>query len=496
MQDELIKLRSYIEENLRTTNVSGIPYIDLNDNKRSILSRQNVVVFGRRGSGKSTLLKEIGKENQNLININLEDYKNISFPNIVIKLTLLIFENLRDFLKKKPYYKNIFKRRKLINRINVILHEISDYYNEDDIYSGKMVEKIGAESEVKGKIGGALGDATAEAAAKSKENYEITKDREYKFEKLENFKKNNFSYKKLYKDVIEFISVDNPLFIAVDDFYFINPEFQPYIADLLHVLTKEINSYIKIASIKHRSKLYIKDKSSYHGIEIGHDAIEIDLDYSLEDMERLYIFYENLLNEIIRTLNLQIVINDIFGGDGFKQLCLASGGVTRDFLWLFSRCINDIIINPDTKIGKQLINGQAASQISNKLDAIQHDFDSISEKVEQTLQFLKEKVYNEKKRNCFLIRKDESDRYQDIKQIIKYLYDYRLIHLIDKNTSAAPSDGFMYEAYILDIGLYDHVRPRSFTQVEPGNKDDKSRKDDMRSSPRFSYDELSGVLLM
>jgi len=69
-----------------------------------------------------------------------------------------------------------------------------------------------------------------------------------------------------------------------------------------------------------------------------------------------------------------------------------------------------------------------------------------------------------------------------------------MIHLVEPITSAAPSDGKKYSAYMIDIGLYTNSKPRNFNQIEPGASDDKARKDKIRASPRLNLDELSQEL--
>jgi len=90
--NEVNKLVSFIEENTRADKVSGIEFIDPRNFKSKVHSRQNGVVFGRRGAGKSTLLKTL-ESNSNIFSIyvNLEDYKDITFPNIIIKILIRFF---------------------------------------------------------------------------------------------------------------------------------------------------------------------------------------------------------------------------------------------------------------------------------------------------------------------------------------------------------------------------------------------------------------------
>lgn len=90
---EIQKLIRYIEENTRADKVSGIEFIDPRSFKSKIQGKQNYVVFGRRGAGKSTLLKTLIPQKENFsIYVNLEDYKDITFPNIIIKVLIRFFE--------------------------------------------------------------------------------------------------------------------------------------------------------------------------------------------------------------------------------------------------------------------------------------------------------------------------------------------------------------------------------------------------------------------
>ena len=111
--------------------------------------------------------------------------------------------------------------------------------------------------------------------------------------------------------------------------------------------------------------------------------------------------------------------------------------------------------------------------------------------LESYLSVIRKFAYNEHRTNAFLVAKDELEQHPQERQAIRELVDLRLIHLIDSNTSSAPSDGRRYEAYILDVGLYENSRPRNFNQVEPGSEDSRSRKDQLRASPRLDLTELA-----
>lgn len=215
------------------------------------------------------------------------------------------------------------------------------------------------------------------------------------------------------------------------------------------------------------------------------------MDYTLSNFEELQIFMRDLLDKAIQGSQIHIEIDDMFAGDGFAQLCLASGGVPRDFLSLFVSLGGNI--GNTKQIGKMDVNDSAIANVTSKLESMKRDSGDADAILENYLARIKQHVFKEKRTNTFLIGKDELDENPAFKQAVRELVDLRLIHLVNDNTSKAPSDGRRYEAYILDVGLYDNSRPRNFTQIEPGLRDEKSRKDDLRSSPLIDLKMLTEI---
>jgi len=266
----------------------------------------------------------------------------------------------------------------------------------------------------------------------------------------------------------------------MDDLYFVPKDTQPELVDYFHRLTKGTTLFIKLASIKYRSKVYRRTKASYVGVELGHDIFEIDMDYTLDNFDDLQSFMRQILNKAIEQSKAHIEIDQLFAGDGFSQLCLASGGVPRDFLSLFVSLSNRSSGQP---IGKIQVNDAAIANANSKYESMKRDSGNEDAILDECLAVIKSFVYEEKRTNAFLVAKEDLEKNTFGRQAIRELVDLRLIHLVDHNTSKAPSDGRRYEAYILDVGLYDNSRPRNFSQIEPGQKDDKARKDSLRASP-------------
>lgn len=124
-KDDIKKVLNYIEENIRVTDQTTIEYLDTHDYIDRLRLKQNHIIFGRRGSGKSLLLKSLKNYEQTVcININLEDFKDISFPNSIIQVQKAAIQQILPIVKHK--YKLLSfdyftKSRPIIKRLENIL---------------------------------------------------------------------------------------------------------------------------------------------------------------------------------------------------------------------------------------------------------------------------------------------------------------------------------------------------------------------------------------
>ena len=483
---EVQKLRNFIEANIRATTKSGLDFIDPKKIKDEVLIKQNHVIFGRRGAGKSTLLKEFDSPDIWSVYINLEDYKDISFPNVLVSVLIEIFDKTLELFKTKiNLWHRLLRIKKFKKEIAQILDKLKDLKAQPDeieteivatesttaeISSGITANSIPLKTFFKGKL-----STTDGKQAKSVRNQS----------KLNDLRLLITDIKKILNRYFEKFGIsDNSLFILLDDFYFVKIENQPYLIDFIHRLTKDTNLFFKIGTIKHRTRLYIKEQT-YIGVELRNDAIEVDLDYTLEDYDRIESFMKDILQYCIEKSGSSVSIEDMFIGEGFSQLCLASGGVPRDFLSIFVQVATKCIVSNNNKIGKIQVTEEAIANLSDKINALKRDTLNEEELFEALIFELRQMVFSEKKTNCFLVSKEQIESNELFRQIIRELFDLRLIHMIDKNTSAAPSDGKRYEAYLIDLSLYENSRPQHFKQIDPTFKDERSRKDDIRASVRL-----------
>jgi hypothetical protein len=491
MNEDLPKLVKYLEENLRASTNSGIEFIDPKSLKIQLDSRQNHIVFGRRGAGKSTLLFAL-RDNLKIIPIfiNLEDYKDITFPNIIIQILCDCFVNLENEISSKyPWYRTNINIIRFQKELRDKQRKLKEILNKPDSEQLLVKTKEGQEDKLTGTLKTTIPYLTNQTSGQIKSYSEQEVSRNIPFIKIDELKKEIGCLKKIFNKANS-LSKKSGIYLILDDFYFIPRIIQPELIDYFHRLTKDTELFLKVATIKHRTTQFLRTSQTYIGVELGHDAFSIDMDYTLDKFEDLQAFMLNLLKSANESSGANIPIEELFGGEGFTQLCLASGGVPRDFLSLFVSLCNSIVLSQNRAIGKVDVNEAAIANIGNKLTSMKIDAGDEAEALENFLQLIRKQVYEIERKNVFLIAKPDLDNFPQFKQRIRELVDLRLIHLIEDNTSCAPSDGRRYEAYMLDVGLYSNSRPRGFEQIQPGASDSKSRKDRIRSAPRINLADI------
>lgn len=487
--NDLTKVLRFIEENMRVTDQTSIEYLDSQGVMGRLKIKQNHIVFGRRGSGKSLLLKSLREFNEvECISVNLEDFKDISFPNSIIQVQKAIINQLiPKVASQHSWYSpdSIKKTLPLKRRLKKQIKSLDDHLSHPDLYDQEVREKSSRKgtAKAKKKAFGGEGEGTYEAAKET----EISK--QLNVDKLDILKNDLSNIKELFSDVAQHIGKD--IFLILDDFYFIRKDEQPYFIDFFHRVSKNIPLYLKVATIQHRSKLYIQTES-YVGVELPHDAQAVHLDYNLQDFDRLVSFKRDLLAHINRKAGVDVDYDSLITDNAFRFLCLASGGVPRDF---FSLLISlEPFFGGDRSISKPNVIEKAIENLRNKMDSLKKDASEEEFLLEHYLQIIRSEIIDNKRWNAFLVSNSGVQKYPQIYQAIKELVDLRFIHLVNPNTSAASSDGTRYSAYMLDIGLFPNANPRDFHQVEPGEPDEKHRHDKIRSAPKLDLESFNSQI--
>ncbi len=493
MEKDLSKVLTYIEENIRISDQTTIEYLDPKGHINRLNSKQNQVIFGRRGSGKSLLLKSLinkDLENKIYIAINIEDFKDISFPNSISQVLINIIRNLKS--KVNGNY-NIFqfsnwkKQKSLLEQYDKYIVQLEKKIAEPDTFKQSIREKQASKSS--GEASSGFKNTSAKVAREVADEFETS--REILKDKLNELKNEITNFKDLIEKTTTFL--DKDVFLIFDDFYFIRKQEQPFFIDFFHRISKNTRLYLKVATIKHRSSLYIQT-DTYVGVEIGHDIQALSLDYTLDDFNGLVSFMRSLLEHINKKVGVDINYSNVLTDNAFRFLCLASGGVPRDFLSLFIN-LGDKMQSDGKNISKPNVIDCSIENLPNKMEAFKTDTAEEKAVLEHYLEYVKEEIINVKRINAFLVSNNDVLKYPKINQALKELVDLRLFHLVNPNISSAPSDGLRYSAYMADISLFPNANPRKFIQIEPGQKDEIGREDKLRSSPKLNLENFKNHIL-
>lgn len=247
-QKDITKLITYIEENLRSSFSSGLGFVDTRHFLQRLCSKQNHVIFGRRGAGKTSLVNATRNSMTHLdVYINLERYKDITFPNILIFVLHELFSSLREQISNNyPLYRFSFLSWKVRKRINTICKELEAYVYEPD----REIQEVRITDSSSSGVNAQAGIKNLQSGAKttSYSSKEIKKS--LPKDKLDFLRIKLSIYIKLLSEVSSLFS-NKPIFLVLDDLYFINKDIQPDLIDYFHRITKETALYLKIATIKY-----------------------------------------------------------------------------------------------------------------------------------------------------------------------------------------------------------------------------------------------------
>jgi hypothetical protein len=222
-----------------------------------------------------------------------------------------------------------------------------------------------------------------------------------------------------------------------------------------------------------------------------HDVLPIDLDRTFQNFAEVEQFIRDLWRQIQR-IDAAANFDELFAGNSWQQLILASGGVPRDFMNILARALEIGRSRHKERLDVFLVNEAANLYLrETKHDDLISDRPNETEAIESMLLDMRDFCVSERKRNLFLVSKDDLEQKQREREMLRQLLDYRFVHLVHENTSAAGKAG-RYEAYTLDVGLYAHPQRRGknqVMQVDFLSRDDQHRADAIRTQPIYTLKE-------
>lgn len=460
---------------------------------RRATTKRHHIIFGRRGSGKSSLLRkaaaDLTVDRRPIAYVNLEGFKGHSYPDVLLSVLIYTFQEFEGWMKtaaihpatrtsfwqtlfgkapKRPSY-NKQEATRLAERLAREVASLStELYRTDEAdltvtSEAEASEKDTATGEIKSGIGikvppvkiGSSAEAQLSTELSQKESQQV--EEKYKRSKTDFLLRHILDYQKIFRELGNLSEGDGYLFL--DDLYHIRRIDQPKVVDYFHRIAKDHNLWLKIGTIRHRTRWYIQGDPPL-GMKIGDDADEIDLDVTLEKYSLAKEFLVKILSNYASEVEITPIT--IFLADGaIDRLVLASGGVARDFLSIFRRSVYVARERGGgyrgEKVGAEDVNTAAGEYDSSKREEFKKD--TLDDKMTLEKEFYRLQTFclEENNTNCFLL--DKEQRGTEVDQIHE-LVDLKLVHLVRSRVTVSGRPGRIYEAYMLDLSQYAGARKK------------------------------------
>ena len=489
--DNLTKLRTVINENLRVqrSGADAVPYIDPSHVLSDIVARQNHAIFARRGCGKTLLLQHSAKkvgDSIKCIYLNCEDFKKHSFPNVLIQVLDALFAEIEEHLTGW-----FGRKKKSRNLIKDIRKQLATYLESADSQDKDIRESHSSETDISTEISGGIslqGNTSFKTGGAASKAQVSAIESSYK---LKDSKTRDLDIwlPTLKRQIREFFMLSGKvqnIFLQIDDFYHLKRIDQPYVADYIHRLCKDLPIYFKIATLRHASVLYADRGGQPIGAQERHDYQPINIDFTLSELRRTEEQNKRIFHEFGRLADMSPAqIDGLFKGSGFQRLILAGGGVPRDCLSLFLEILPS---EGDIRIGKDEVRILSRSNFERRIEELKQDSEDSEQDILIRGIYVIRKFCIERKINVFMVSEQMMQQEDKLRELIYRLLDYRIIHNAGTAITHKSQPG-TYQALAIDIGCYAHMRKLQgrFNELDLS---DSGTKEKMRSAPVLELEEF------
>ncbi|MFA5944234.1 MAG: hypothetical protein WC876_07195 [Candidatus Thermoplasmatota archaeon] len=452
-------------------------YIDVEGNREAALLNVNQVIYGRRGSGKSALIAEAKKGAAEkgilAVDVDCEQYKDHSFPKLLIEILLAVLERLDKAL---PVTRMIpgTKARAARTAISTEMDSLrSLLLAPDDLDVGVQRHQATSSNhgaQVSSPSTGGLPAASIMAFKSDAQTEQRTfTQRERTIETLQIRLKD---YRRVIDQALS-ATGKQALYIFIDDFYHINLHWQVQTFDHLHRLTKGSRAKYKIATTRFNTRLYERADGGNRGVQDDIDYSPLELDYTLENFQST----KNHLLEILRGVvqgskSTKLDPLEFTSEGSLQRLVWASGGVPRDFMLIFAEAMDAALQKGKQQITKYEVYDAARTFLQRtKMPDLQSDASSEEYgRLMNAWKWLHHEVVGNRLRNVFLVDKEASATQREAMLILQKLQDFRFIHIVMKDTTAANRDlaTHRFQAYAIDLGAYTSRLKGKNIRVRPG----------------------------
>jgi len=482
---EVQKLKNLIGDSFRIRPNHNPIYVDVSDHLTRLKAQQHQIIFGRRGTGKSCLLvyfkkNEAPQLRSLAIYVDTDEIKRLEYPDVLIRLLLSVMESTPT--AKQNWRKFFFCKSQIQNHIKDLRALLSQA--EHKTVKEEKIKTKGLDAG-----GGYAGSSAKYTTAKS-----IGKLSEFEENKLDTLERHLSDYKNALIEELHRSKYESG-YVILDDFYLIKKERQPDVIDYMHRLLRGTDYYLKVGTVRHRTNL-IRNEEQTIGVELRQDIEELNLDRTLENLPTASDYLKSILDSMGKKANIPDASNATFNAQAFEKLVIASGGVPRDFLTIYIDAIDVALaagrtnyLTP-TDIWKSASSLSYRTKLKNLRDDVYKDADAIENVFRDLMRF----CIQEKKKTCFLISQDDAQKYPQIHEIILQLMDFKLIHVVEPDTSAASGRQGRYEAYTLDFSFFMEPRKRNIDIVEFWNFDEERRRIGVREAPTYELERAQKAI--
>lgn len=463
-------------------------------------SKQHNIIFGRRGSGKSSLLRktaaDLTLDRRPIAFVDMETFKGHTYPDVLISV---LIKSLHEFKKwidtaattpasKKSFWHKLFgtlplrppfnkpKTQEISERLSSLIIDLEEQLRAPE-HSSKQLTTIhdhekSQETDLAAEAAQSFLKARASISDKYTSGQSVQEQTNYTSHKIEYLHQNIIRFQNFFQELSKLS--DGSSFLILDDLYHIRKPDQTKVLDYFHRVAKGNGIWLKVGTIKHRSRWY-EHSDPPVGMKLGDDAKEINLDISLERFDTLREFLKKILSGLMEETK-PLSIKQLINPTAIDRLIIASGGVVRDFIGIFSNAINQARErghknHRGPKIGAEDVNLATGDYDPIKREEFKLDTAEDREALELAFQKLVSFCTEKSKCNVFLISQKLAGPTRDS---IDQLIDLRLIHPVKSRvTLKKGAAGEIYEAYMLDLSQYTASRKVHRFQIIDLNASDK-----------------------
>ena len=488
---EVGSLATLVEEVARSTEEGVKRFIEpASGTLRRATSRRHHIVFGRRGSGKTSLLRKAASDltidRRPIAFVDLEPFKGHSYPDVLMSVLIDSFTRFKEWLEtaavhsatKTSFWSKLFGNRPtrgsynrleakgLAQDLNGVVEELKRQLHLCDNAELHLVIKRERESSVQGEVAAGVTVPEVLQASTTAGGSDRTRSGE---ETQETLRRSKIDF--LHQHVLEYRDAFRRLkslsggdsFLFLDDLYHIHRDDQARLLDYFHRLAKGNSLWLKVGTIRHRSRWYVHGDPSI-GLKLGDDADSIDLDLTLDQYSLTKTFLVQILKNLVQECAAPPV-DDFLAPRAIDRLVLASGGVARDFLGIFRGSIAEarerLRREPEhhrgPKIGAEDVNLAAGKYGDLKQEEFKRDTLEDQQRLVEAFGRMRSFCTEKANANCFLLDQDAGG---DETSLVQELVDLRLVHLVRSGVTVSGRTGKVYKAYMLDVSQYAGSRKR------------------------------------